>query len=123
METNIQKMQVLLETVRAGSFTRAAERLSAVIAAYGPESLAVSEMPLNHGFGGITRRLMNHLGSPNYISGLALCMGNTAQVHRAVYGWFTSPDWTKTDCIMYFGSGPASTSACVPRSNAERHSW
>ena len=69
-----------------------AERLSAVIAAYGPESLAVSEMPLNHGFGGITRQLMNHLGSPNYISGLALCMGNTAQVHRAVYGWFTSPD-------------------------------
>lgn len=80
-----------------------ADRLSAVIEAYGPESLAVSEMPLNHGFGGITRRLMNHLGSPNYISGLALCMGNTAQVHRAVYGWFTSPDWTKTDCIMYFG--------------------
>ena len=28
METNIQKMQALLETVRAGSFTRAAERLS-----------------------------------------------------------------------------------------------
>ena len=28
METNVQKMQVLLETVRAGSFTRAAERLS-----------------------------------------------------------------------------------------------
>ena len=28
VETNIQKMQVLLETVRAGSFTRAAERLS-----------------------------------------------------------------------------------------------
>ncbi len=28
METNIQKMQVLLETVRAGSFTHAAERLS-----------------------------------------------------------------------------------------------
>lgn len=28
VETNIQKMQVLLETVRTGSFTRAAERLS-----------------------------------------------------------------------------------------------
>lgn len=28
METNIQKMQVLVETVRTGSFTRAAERLS-----------------------------------------------------------------------------------------------
>ena len=28
VETNVQKMQVLLETVRAGSFTRAAERLS-----------------------------------------------------------------------------------------------
>lgn len=28
METNIQKMQALLETVRTGSFTRAAESLS-----------------------------------------------------------------------------------------------
>ena len=80
-----------------------AERLRAVIDEYGPEAFAVSEMPNNHGFGGITRRLMNHLGSPNYISPLSLCMGNTAQVHRAVYGAFSQPDWDKADCIIYFG--------------------
>lgn len=80
-----------------------AERLQAVIAEHGPEAFAVSEMPLNHGFGGITRRFMNLLGSPNYTTALALCMGNTAQVHRAVYGWFTAANWVQTDCIVYFG--------------------
>lgn len=78
-------------------------RLRAVIDAYGPEALAVSEMPLNTGFGGITRRFMNHLGSPNYMTSLLLCMGNSAQVHRATYGWFTSPDWDAADLIVYFG--------------------
>ena len=29
--------------------------------------------------------------------------GNTAQVHRAVYGWFAGADWERTDCIVYFG--------------------
>ena len=80
-----------------------AQRLSAIIAEYGPESIAFSEMALNHGFGGITRRFMNHLGSPNYITALDLCMGNTAQVHRATYGWFTSANWETADCIVYFG--------------------
>ena len=62
------------------------EKLRAVIDEYGPEAVAFSEMPLNHGFGGVTRRFMNHLGTPNYITALDLCMGNTAQVHRATYG-------------------------------------
>ena len=78
-------------------------KLKAVINTYGPEAVAFSEMPLNHGFGGITRRFMNHLGSPNYITALDLCMGNTAQVHRATYGWFTSANWAAADCIVYFG--------------------
>jgi len=80
-----------------------ASRLAKVIAAYGPESVAVSEMPLNHGFGGITRRFMNCLGTPNYITALSLCMGNTAQIHRATYGWFATPDWDNADVIVYFG--------------------
>lgn len=80
-----------------------AQRLQAVIDEFGPEAFAVSEMPLNTGFGGITRRFMNHLGSPNYIAPVQLCMGNTAQVHRAVYGWFSGSDWETTDCIVYFG--------------------
>lgn len=80
-----------------------AKRLSTIIETYGPESFAVSEMPLNVGFGGITRRFMNHLGSPNYIAPVLLCMGNTAQVHRATYGWYTAHDWENTDLIVYFG--------------------
>lgn len=80
-----------------------AAKLQQVIAAYGPEAFAVSEMPLNIGFGGITRRLMNRLGAVNYIAPVQLCMGNTAQVHRAVYGWYTSANWQAADCIVYFG--------------------
>lgn len=80
-----------------------AERIGRVIETWGPEALAVSEMPLNHGFGGITRRLMNALGSPNYITALQLCMGNTAQVHRAVYGGFALSKWDLADCVVYFG--------------------
>lgn len=80
-----------------------AQRLQAVIDEYGPVAFAVSEMPLNTGFGGITRRFMNHIGSPNYLAPTQLCMGNTAQVHRAVYGWFATADWEQTDCVVYFG--------------------
>ncbi len=80
-----------------------ASQLTTIIKESGPEAFAVSEMPLNHGFGGLTRRLMNCLGSPNYITALELCMGNTFQVHRAVYGGPTVSDWKKTDCIVYFG--------------------
>lgn len=80
-----------------------AVRLRGVIDAYGPEAVAFAETPLNHGFGGVTRRLMNCIGSPNYTAPVQLCMGNTAQVHRAVYGWFTSPRWDIADCIVYFG--------------------
>lgn len=80
-----------------------AARLQDVIREYGPESFAVSEAPLNMGFGGITRRFMNCLGSPNYIIPLQLCMGNTAQIHRAVYGWFAFSNWEAADCVVYFG--------------------
>ena len=80
-----------------------AAKLRAVIDEHGPEALAVAEMPLNIGFGGVTRRLMNALGAVNYTAPTQLCMGNTAQVHRAVYGWFASPDWARADCIVYFG--------------------
>lgn len=80
-----------------------ADSLRTVISDYGPEAFAVSEMPLNIGYGGVTRRLMNHLGAVNYIAPVQLCMGNTAQVHRAVYGWYTTANWQAADCIVYFG--------------------
>ena len=80
-----------------------AQRLLHVKDAYGPEAIAFAETPLNVGFGSISRRLMNHLGTPNYIAPISLCMGNTAQVHRACYGWLCFADWAHTDCVVYFG--------------------
>ncbi|MEM8548472.1 MAG: molybdopterin-dependent oxidoreductase, partial [Pseudomonadota bacterium] len=62
----------------------------------------------DHGMG---RRLMNHVGSPNWISGVALCAGNTAAVNRLTYGWYPMADFSNTKCIVLMGHNP------------RRHSW
>ena len=60
-----------------------AERLEGTIAKYGPETWAVSTSARNTPTGnGMDRRLMNLVGSPNWISGVSLCAGNTAAVNR-----------------------------------------
>ncbi len=87
-------------------------RLKAIIAKYGPESWAVSTSQWNTGTDcGLSRRLMNHIGSPNWISGVALCAGNTAAVNRLTYGWFPMGDFNNTNCIVLIGHNPT------------RHSW
>jgi anaerobic selenocysteine-containing dehydrogenase len=87
-------------------------RLQAVVDRYGPEAWAVSTSQWNtstdHGLG---RRVMNHVGSPNWISGVALCAGNTAAVNRFTYGWFPFGDFNNTRCIVLMGHNP------------RRHSW
>ena len=89
-----------------------AERLGRVVAEHGPEALAVSTSSWNTSTdSGAGRRFMNLLGSPNWISGVALCAGNTAAVNRLVYGWFPFPDFQNTNCIALFGHNP------------KRHSW
>lgn len=81
-----------------------AEKLKAIIAQYGSTSVAMSAMPINLQSGaGLLRRFMNLIGTPNYISPMNLCVGNTAQVHRATYGWYTSPNYETSDCIVLFG--------------------
>tara|TARA_R110002049_G_scaffold303764_1_gene498339 strand:+ start:1868 stop:4078 length:2211 start_codon:yes stop_codon:yes gene_type:complete len=89
-----------------------AKRLQAVVAEHGPEAFGVSTSQWNtsvdHGLG---RRLMNLMGSPNWISGVALCAGNTAAINRMVYGWYPLPDFFTTQCIVLFGHNP------------RRHSW
>jgi len=88
------------------------KRLKAIIAEHGPEAWAVSTSQWNTGTDhGLGRRLMNHLGSPNWISGVALCAGNTAAVNRLTYGWFPMADLHNTNCIVLFGHNP------------KRHSW
>lgn len=89
-----------------------AARLSQVIDTHGPESFAVSTSNWNTSTeNGMGRRVMNLLGSPNWISGVAMCMGNTAAVNKLTYGWFPWPDLLNTDCVVLFGHNP------------RRHSW
>ncbi|UDY35147.1 molybdopterin-containing oxidoreductase family protein [Dermatobacter hominis] len=89
-----------------------AERLTATIDRYGPESWAVSTSGWNTQTAhGLDRRLMNLVGSPNWISGVAMCAGNTAAVNRLTYGWFPFPDLMSTNCIVLFGHNP------------RKHSW
>ena len=89
-----------------------AARLKKVVDRYGSESLAVSTSGWNTQTTHATdRRFMNLLGSPNWISGVALCAGNTAAVNRLTYGWFPQPDYANTKCIVLFGHNP------------RKHSW
>ena len=84
-----------------------AARLAPVVERYGPEAFAVVEQSLeHHADNGAPRRFMNLLGSPNWISGVALCAGNTAAINRMVYGWFPFPDFFQTKCIVLFGHNP-----------------
>lgn len=84
-----------------------AERLAAVIGRHGAEAFAVATSNWNtQTDAGICRRFMNLLGSPNWISGVAICAGNTAAINRLVYGWFPYPDFTRTQCVVLFGHNP-----------------
>ncbi|MCF4164115.1 molybdopterin-dependent oxidoreductase [Zavarzinia compransoris] len=86
-------------------------RLKAIIAEHGPEAWAVSTSQWNTGTDhGLGRRVMNHVGSPNWISGVALCAGNTAAVNRLTYGWYPWPDYDNTRCIVLFGHNPGRNS-------------
>ena len=89
-----------------------ATRLQRIVDQHGPEALAVATSNANVTLdNGLTRRFMNLLGSPNFISGVAYCMGNTAAVNRMVYGWYPRGDILNSRCIVLFGHDP------------RRHSW
>ncbi|MDJ0847809.1 MAG: molybdopterin-dependent oxidoreductase [Myxococcota bacterium] len=88
------------------------ERLRGVVDRHGPEAWAVSTSQWNTSTDyGLGRRVMNLVGSPNWISGVALCAGNTAAINRMTYGWFPFPDYSNTQCIVLFGHNP------------KKHSW
>ena len=89
-----------------------AERLKGVVDEHGPESLVVSTSGWNtQTTHSMDRRFMNALGSPNYISGVSLCAGNTAAVNKLTYGWFPFADIANSKCIVLFGHNP------------RKHSW
>ncbi|MDP6353329.1 MAG: molybdopterin-dependent oxidoreductase, partial [Alphaproteobacteria bacterium] len=84
-----------------------ATRLQRIVDQHGPEALAVATSNANVTLdNGLTRRFMNLLGSPNFISGVAYCMGNTAAVNRMVYGWYPRGDILNSRCIVLFGHDP-----------------
>lgn len=94
------------------AFADIGSRLKAIIAKHGPEAWAVSTSQWNTGTDhGLGRRIMNHIGSPNWTSGVALCAGNTAAVNKFTYGWFPIGDFQNTKCIVLMGHNP------------RRHSW
>ncbi|MDP6709386.1 MAG: molybdopterin-dependent oxidoreductase, partial [Alphaproteobacteria bacterium] len=87
-------------------------RLQKVIDQYGLEAFAVAQSGATGASdGGLCRRFMNHVGSPNWIGGVAYCAGNTAAVNRYVYGWFPRSDIMNSKCILLIGHDP------------RRHSW
>ncbi len=89
-----------------------AGRLAGVIERHGPEAFAVSTSNWNTSVEcGMGRRVMNLLGSPNWISGVAMCMGNTAAVNKLTLGWFPWPDLLNTDLVVLGGHNP------------RKHSW
>ena len=89
-----------------------AERLKKVVNEFGPEGMAVSTSGWNtQTTQAADRRFMNLLGAPNWISGVALCAGNTAAINRLTYGWFPMGDFQNTNCIVLFGHNP------------KKHSW
>lgn len=80
------------------------ERLRAIVSEYGPESVAATAgaiVPYD-----LPRRFLNILGSPNYVSGTYLCLGNTSGVNRVTYGWQPFPDYWHTKCIVLWGHDP-----------------
>jgi anaerobic selenocysteine-containing dehydrogenase len=94
------------------AMTEIAAKLKTVVDKHGPESLAVSTSGWNtQSTHSMDRRFMNALGSPNYISGVSLCAGNTAAVNKMTYGWFPFADIPNTKCIVLFGHNP------------RKHSW
>ena len=89
-----------------------AERLQKVVDNYGPEAVAVSTSGWNtQTTHSMDRRFMNALGTPNYLSGVSLCAGNTAAVNKLTYGWFVGADIVNSKCIVLFGHNP------------RKHSW
>ncbi len=81
-----------------------AEKLKTIISKFGSTTVAMSAMPVNLQSGaGLLSRFTNLIGTPNYITPMELCVGNTAQVHRTTYGWYTSVAYEKSDCIVLFG--------------------
>ncbi len=83
------------------------ERLKKIVDEHGPESFACATSEHNcQVASGATRRFMNLLGSPNYISGTSMCMGNTAAVNGMTYGGYPFSDFEHTRCIVYFGHNP-----------------
>jgi len=81
-----------------------AHRLKAIVNKYGPEAVsgtAGAIVPYD-----LTRRFLNILGSPNFMAGTYLCLGNTSSVNRVTYGWQPFPDYWHTKVIVMWGHDP-----------------
>lgn len=81
-----------------------ADRLKTIVDRYGPEAVSATAgaiVPYD-----LTRRFLNILGSPNFVAGTYLCLGNTSGVSRVTYGWQSFPDYWHTKVIVMWGHDP-----------------
>lgn len=86
-----------------------AERMKAIVNEHGPEAIAGTAgaiVPYD-----LTNRFLNLLGSPNFMAGTYLCLGNTSSVNRVTYGWQPFPDYWhgRTKVIVMWGHDPEAT--------------
>ena len=80
------------------------ERLNKIIDEFGPESVSATAgaiVPYD-----LTRRFLNVMGSPNFVAGTYLCLGNTSSVNRTTMGWQPFPDYWRTQTIVLWGHDP-----------------
>ncbi|MCH3949703.1 MAG: molybdopterin-dependent oxidoreductase [Acidaminococcus sp.] len=84
-----------------------AQKMMDIKKKYGAESIVFSGTETNQGRQqGMWRRFANVIGTPNWITGQHLCLGNTLQVHRLTYGTHIMENYAKANCILLVGHNP-----------------
>lgn len=83
-----------------------ADRMKTIVNEHGPEAIAGTAgaiAPYD-----MTNRFLNVLGSPNFMAGTYLCLGNTSSVNRVTMGWQPFPDYWhgRTKVIVMWGHDP-----------------
>lgn len=82
-----------------------ADRLTRLIAKFGPETVA-SSYGWSTNSGAASRRFMNLLGSPNWTWTGYMCLSNATVPSKITYGWMQFPDFANTRCIVLLGHDP-----------------
>ncbi len=96
------------------ALSQAAARLADIAGRHGPEAIAFSSgspsaTPLSDSLMWI-ERLLNRIGSPNFLTGTEICNWHKDYAHRYTTGrGIGSPDFARSGCIVLWGHNPSAT--------------